>query len=214
MSESSGVDSGGLLLPVHTHLAELDAFSDQLVARDEIVGDPHTAFGVFVSRGPRAHDPAAYAEVIEAIHEGFLLHYSIPRLLSESADEGLRLLAGDYLYALGLERLSLLGDSSAVSELSDLITLQAVIHSGGPLDLTDPDSLAWAIWSAALAAVACGGSSELQQLKAELVDEPDSLSTANRLRKWAGTRAADSGLSDAWAQVAEQVGFGSTLQAD
>ena len=46
------------------------------------------------------------------------------------ADADLRLLAGDYLYALGLERLAALGDLEAVRELSDLISLSAQVHDG------------------------------------------------------------------------------------
>ena len=46
------------------------------------------------------------------------------------ADRDLALLAGDYLYALGLERLAALGDLDAVRELSDLISLAAQVHDG------------------------------------------------------------------------------------
>ena len=44
------------------------------------------------------------------------------------ADADLALLAGDYLYALGLERLAALGDLEAVRELSDLISLSAQLN--------------------------------------------------------------------------------------
>ncbi len=54
--------------------------------------------------------------LFEAIREGYLLHYGDPRLL-DGADPDLRLLAGDYLYAVGLERLAALGDLEAVREL-------------------------------------------------------------------------------------------------
>ena len=37
--------------------------------------------------------------------EGYLLHFGRPRLL-DTPDEDLRLLAGDYMYALGLSRLA------------------------------------------------------------------------------------------------------------
>ena len=74
-------------------------------------------------RGPR-RTPAEYALVVESVLEGYLLHYGRPRLL-DTADEDLRLLAGDYLYALGLSRLARLGDLEAVRALADLITLCA-----------------------------------------------------------------------------------------
>jgi hypothetical protein len=68
--------------------------------------------------------------VLEAVYEGYLLHYGVPRLF-ERMDEDLRLLAGDALYALGLARLAEAGDLPAVAELSDLITRSAKAHAEG-----------------------------------------------------------------------------------
>ena len=52
--------------------------------------------------------------MVEAVREGYLLHYGEPRLLA-GHDDDLALLAGDYLYALGIERLAALGDADAVA---------------------------------------------------------------------------------------------------
>ena len=68
--------------------------------------------------------------VIEAVYEGYLMHYGTPRAFS-GMDDDLRLLAGDALYALGLSRLAEAGDLEAVAELSDLISLTAVAHAEG-----------------------------------------------------------------------------------
>jgi hypothetical protein len=68
--------------------------------------------------------------VVEAVYEGYLLHYGRPRLF-EGMDEDLRLLAGDALYALGLARLAEAGDLPAVAELSDLISSSAQAHAEG-----------------------------------------------------------------------------------
>jgi hypothetical protein len=68
--------------------------------------------------------------VLEAVYEGYLLHYGAPRLF-EGMDGDLRLLAGDALYALGLARLAERGDLPAVAELSDLITRSAQAHAEG-----------------------------------------------------------------------------------
>jgi hypothetical protein len=68
--------------------------------------------------------------VLEAVYEGYLLHYGEPRLF-EGMDSDLRLLAGDALYALGLARLAETGDLPAVAELSDLITQSARAHAEG-----------------------------------------------------------------------------------
>jgi hypothetical protein len=70
------------------------------------------------------------AFVIEAVREGYLLHYGEPRLLA-GHDEDLALLAGDYLYALGIERLAQLGDTAAVHVLADLIGTCARLHTEG-----------------------------------------------------------------------------------
>ncbi len=68
--------------------------------------------------------------VLEAVYEGYLLHYGEPRLFA-GMDPDLRLLAGDALYALGLARLAEHGDLPAVVELSDLISRSAQAHAEG-----------------------------------------------------------------------------------
>ena len=73
--------------------------------------------------------PAEYALVVEAVREGYLLHYGEPRLLA-GHDPDLALLAGDYLYALGLDRLAALGDTRAVAILADLISTCARLAGG------------------------------------------------------------------------------------
>ena len=91
--------------------------------------DEEPRFGALAASGPRAADaPAEYTLLVESIREGYLLHYETPRLVV-GADGDLRLLAGDYLYALGLERLAARGDLDAVQELADLISLSAQVHA-------------------------------------------------------------------------------------
>jgi hypothetical protein len=81
------------------------------------------------------------AYVLEAVYEAYLLHYGEPRAFV-GMDADLRLLAGDTLYAQGLERLAELGDMEAVSELADLISLCAWAESAGRPELAD------ALWEA------------------------------------------------------------------
>ena len=59
--------------------------------------------------------------MLEAVYEGYLMHYREPRAFA-GMDDDLRLLAGDALYALGLSRLARAGDLKAVAELADLIS--------------------------------------------------------------------------------------------
>ena len=56
--------------------------------------------------------------VVEAIHEGWLLHYGTPRAFARTIDDDLRLLGGDAMFALGLDRLAEEGDLAAVAELA------------------------------------------------------------------------------------------------
>jgi hypothetical protein len=110
---------------------------------ERAVGDPDGAF------------------VLEAVREGYLLHYGEPRLLA-GLDDDLSLLAGDSLYALGLARLAELGDLDAVTELADLISLCAWAHAEGRSELVP--SL-WRATSEALSAA--GGPGARAALEAE-----------------------------------------------
>src|ERR671910_668696 len=93
--------------------------------------------------------PDDYALLVEAIHEGYLLHYAAGRVV-QPEDPDLSLLAGDCLYALGLARLAELGDLAAVGELADVISLAAQAHAEG-----DPTRAA-AVWEAGVRAVGDG----------------------------------------------------------
>jgi hypothetical protein len=80
--------------------------------------------------------------VLEAVHEGYLLHYGESSGFA-GMDDDLALLAGDSLYALGLARLAEEGNLEAVAMLADLITNCAKAHAEG-----DP-AMAADLWSKA-----------------------------------------------------------------
>ena len=118
--------------------------------------------GKLAASGPRAaRDPAEYDLLVEAIYEGYLLHYARSRLF-ETSDPNLALLAGDRLYALGLERLVALGDIDAVRELADVISLCALLNSRGE------DRSCGALWFAGARAVGFGASAEHERVKSLL----------------------------------------------
>lgn len=160
------------------------------------------ALGLLVAAGPRAEGAAGeYGLLFEAIREGFLLHYGEPRLIAE-ADPDLRLLAGDYLYALGLERLAAQGDVTAVRELGDLISLSAQVHArdgDGAAESTD------ALWLAAAVAVGAGPDDAHERAKRSLREGgPDA---AGALAAAAAEAADRSGMRDALAGAADSIGF-------
>jgi hypothetical protein len=114
--------------------------------------DVEPELGLLVAAGPRAAAaPGEYALVVEAVREGYLLHYDAPRLL-RGHDSDLALLAGDYLYALGIERLAALGDAEAVVALAELIGGCARLHAEGR------EQEAPGLWRAS--ALAIGGSDD------------------------------------------------------
>jgi hypothetical protein len=118
------------------------------------------AYGALAAAGRRAagHEDD-YALLVEAIHEGYLLHYGAGRIVRPD-DPDLSLLAGDRLYALGLARLAELGDLDAVGELADVISLAAQAHAEGDAER------AAAVWEAGVRAVGDGPPPDHEAAKA------------------------------------------------
>ena len=100
-------------------LTELSAAADPAL-REYALPDP----------GPGRFQGSGRELVLEAVYEGYLMHYGEPRAFA-GMDADLRLLAGDALYALGLERLAEAGEVGAVAELAELITGCARAHAEG-----------------------------------------------------------------------------------
>jgi hypothetical protein len=184
-------------------LAALLRDGDSVISSYVRDADEEPAIGALVAAGPRAaRAPGEYLLLVEAIREGYLLHYETPRVI-EGADADLRLLAGDFLYALGLERLAAHGDLEAVTELADLISLAAQVQAengaGAPAEARS------ALWLAAAVAVAAGASPEHAAAKEALRrGDPDA---ATMLFAAAAETARRAGLSDDLARAADSIGF-------
>jgi hypothetical protein len=177
----------------------------ELAAEESVVSPlvrPHhgaPALGALAAAGPRAAAaPAAYARVVEFVREGYLLHYGEPRLLADP-DPELALLAGDYLYAKGLERLAALGDLEAVRELGDLISLSAQLHAEGPAST----SAVGAAWLASAVAIGAGGGDRHELAKRALRTDGD----PEPLYETAAATAARAGLGERLTEAADAVGF-------
>lgn len=167
------------------------------------------ALGLLAAAGPRAaRAPGEYSLLIESIREGYLLHYGEPRVVV-GADDDLALLAGDYLYALGLERLAALSDLEAIRELSDLISLSAQLHAGaeegGGARGVPPPEGANALWLASVTAIAAGPTRGHERAKTALRrGKPDAAAALWRAARRAAERAS---LGDPLERAAEAIGF-------
>jgi hypothetical protein len=131
-------------------------------------------------------DPFEYALVVESVLEGYLLHFGRPRLL-DTADQDLRLLAGDYMYALGLSRLARLGDLPAVRVLADLITLSARQRASG----SDDGDLLAGLWI--LSALAVGGG-PWDRYEQAIAAARDGRAEPSELLAEVSRRASDTGI--------------------
>jgi hypothetical protein len=197
-------DSDASLEPLAALLRDEETLISSLVRdpRDE------PALGALTAAGPRAADaPGDYLLLVEAIREGYLLHYGTPRLI-EAGDPDLRLLAGDFLYALGLERLAAHADLEAVRELADLISLSAQLHADGGEE--GPE--AKALWLASATAVGAGGSEMYERAKEALRNRDEG--ATELLAAAASEIAVAAGIQGALARASEALGFAAEHLSD
>ena len=187
-------------------LAEQLRHQDTVISSHVVEPSERPVLGPLAAAGPRtAGAPLEYSLVVESIREGYELHYGTPRIL-DGQDENLALLAGDYLYALGLERLAALSDAEAVAELSDLISLSAACHADGS------EQVVPALWLAAAVAVGGGGSEAHEEAKAAVGSA--GAGVAEALLESARQTAAAESLEVDLDQVAEAIDFAVARPAD
>jgi hypothetical protein len=143
-------DEGGLIATLIDPAARVDRSAEPEIA---------TSPARVAAQGPRTEGRREeYELLVEAIYEGYLLHYGSPRVV-RAPEADLGLLAGDQLYAIGLARLVALGDTTAVAELADTITLSALAQGAGER------ALAEAVWAAGARAVGWGPSDAHRRAK-------------------------------------------------
>ena len=106
-----------------------------------------------ISAGNKPGDAAHYCFSLEYIFEGYLLHYGSSRLLASGSDN-FDLLAGDYMYARGLNRLAALDEPLYIRLMSELISLCSYIHGEGLAPQLALD--AWAVTALCLAGLSTG----------------------------------------------------------
>ncbi len=189
-----------------TQIAEQLRAEGSVISRHVVEPSATPALGPLAAAGPRARaNPDAYSLVVESIREGYELHYGTSRVLF-GQDENLSLLAGDYLYALGLERLAELRDPDAVAELSDLISLSAACHAEGT------EAALPGLWLATAVAVGCGSGKAHENAKIGLREAVPEAGAA-LLAAAAGVAAA-AGLGAALKRAGESIDFAIPEAAD
>ncbi len=154
------MNAAPVLTRLETLLREQGGLMASLLTDVVPAGSPNSAGPAQIAAaGPRAREQAEeYELLVEAIYEGYLLHYGTPRVV-RPPEADLGLLAGDQLYALGLARLVALGDLEAVAELADVITLTALAQG------EDREDLALAVWAAGARAVGWGSTDSHRRAK-------------------------------------------------
>jgi hypothetical protein len=126
-----------------------------------------------------------FALGLETIYEGYLVHYGTPRLFAPP-DPDVALLLGDYLYAHGLVRVASFGETDAVADLSELISLCSQLRAedaagDGPL------------WAASAALLGAGPALDEARSALRLRGDPAPLEAA--ARSAAGDEAVDRALA-------------------
>ena len=126
-----------------------------------------------------------FALGLETIYEGYLTHYGTSRLFAPG-DPDVALLLGDYLYAHGLVRVAEFGETDAVADLSELISLCSQLRAedaagDGPL------------WAASAALLGAGP--QLDEARAALRLRGDAGPLDAAAREAAGDAAVDEALA-------------------
>jgi hypothetical protein len=184
------------------------ALRDEGGLPDEVVREPSSdaddGVGRAVAAGPRAVEVgSALALAAEATREAELLHHAPERArVVRTDDRDLALLAGDRLYALGLERLAVGGWTDEVAILADVVALVARLHGPPAIAIgpasdgvvaggTGPPDEAAArtaeLWTAAAAALGQGATSPAAELLREV--RRGALPDSNALRAVAAPSA-------------------------
>ena len=126
-----------------------------------------------------------FAVGLETIYEGYLVHYGLPRLFAPP-DPDVALLLGDYLYAHGLVRIASFGETDAVADLSELISLSSQLRA----EDADGDGPLWAASAALL-----GAGPGLDEARAALRLHGNPVPLEAAARSAAGDEAVDRALA-------------------
>ena len=126
-----------------------------------------------------------FAVGLETIYEGYLAHYGTPRLFAP-ADADVALLLGDYLYAHGLVRIAAFGETDAVADLSELISLCSQLRA----ENADGDG---PLWAASAALLGTGPRLDEPRVALRLRGDPAPLEVA--AREVAGSERVDQALA-------------------
>jgi hypothetical protein len=121
---------------------------------------------------------------LETIYEAYLVHFGRPRMFA-APDTDTAVLLGDYLYAHGLVRIAALGETAAVGDLAELISLCGQLRA----EDSRGDGAAWAASAALL------GTDALEDARAALRASGDPAPLEQLARAAAGDEAVERALA-------------------
>jgi hypothetical protein len=163
------------------HAIALEAGAESALWKEALLpGDERRLVPVFSPLAERR-----FALGLETIYEGYLVHYGSPRLFAP-LDADVALLLGDYLYAHGLVRIASFGETDAVADLSELISLCSQLRA----ENADGDGVLWAASAAML-----GAGPRLDDARSALRLRGDPAPLEAAARSAAGDEAVDRALA-------------------
>lgn len=166
MTETQNIAAATLRAIREEVAADSPLFSERLLPAPG--GDPQDGYsGLLAAAGDDDGPGRHYCFALEYIFEGYLLHYGDSRLLRPDSTF-FSLLAGDYMYARGLDRLAALGDLYCIRMMAELISLCSFIHCHS----LDPGLAlrAWTLTTLGIAERTAGGGSDDSSCGTALAD--------------------------------------------
>lgn len=173
MKQTGITTAAQTLAAIRADIAGDDPRLAQRLSQDTGTAADHGFSDLFSLAAPAAvRHEGDYLRSLEYICEGYLLHYGTSRLL---VPDGLdfALLAGDYMYARGLNHLTARGDLAAIGILAGLISFCSRVHCEGTETAAVAD--AWAVATLRIAAATGGGAAGMAAAGAAAgaLGEPD-----------------------------------------
>lgn len=165
MDRTGTTIAGSALATIRASIAADDPLFASNLGETPAGGHPPGFADLFlIAAGSSVTGEQDYLLALEYTFEGYLLHYGKSRLLAAVPDD-LALLAGDYMFARGINHLTVRGSLTGIHLLAQLISFCSLVHCEGHDRSLAAD--AWALTALRLAQIA-GSSDEGETLAPKL----------------------------------------------